>query len=422
MKLLYLANIRVPTEKAHGLQIMQNCEAFADVGAQVTLWTARRFNTTEMRGKDPFDFYGVSHNFVLRRIPCLDLMPLVRERTDALARLIFYLQLLTFTLASLIEALFSSADVYYSRDPLVILALGLVKPSQALAYEAHDLAVGRWGRWLQGQVVRRAGTIVPITAALRDDLIERMNKDLNHLSEAAGAEGTENLGDLRASAVQKFFVAHDGIRQARFAHVPEQAEARRMLGWPETAFIVGYVGRLHTLTMDKGVGVLVDALSQVKGAWLAVVGGPDDMAEALRQRWQALGLDEARFLYAGQVLPDRVPLYLSAFDLCAMPHPFTAHFARHTSPIKLFEYMASQRAIVASNLPGFAEVVADGDSALLVPPGDAAALAAAILRLKDDPALRQRLSATAYTEVMAHYTWEARARGILAKIQKPVLY
>ena len=49
MKLLYLANIRLPTEKAHGLQIMQNCEAFADVGAEVTLWCARRVNTPELR-------------------------------------------------------------------------------------------------------------------------------------------------------------------------------------------------------------------------------------------------------------------------------------------------------------------------------------------------------------------------------------
>jgi len=409
MKLLYLANIRVPTEKAHGLQIMQNCEAFADSGVQVTLWVARRFNTPAMRGADPFVYFGVKPNFALRHISCLDLMPLVRERTDPLARLIFYLQLFTFTLVSLVGALFSRADVYYSRDPLVVLALSLVKPWRTLAYEPHDLAVGRFGRWLQGQVVQRAGTVIPITAALRDDLIERVAKDFYH----RGTADTEK----RDSLSQKFLVAHDGIRQERFAHSPEQAEARRMLGWPEDGFIVGYVGRLHTLTMDKGVGVLVDALSEVEGVCLAVVGGPDDMAEALRHRWRTLRLAEARFLYAGQVLPDRVPLYLSAFDVCAMPHPYTAHFARHTSPIKLFEYMASQRAIVASNLPGFAEVVTDGESALLVPPGDARVLAAAILRLRDNSALRQELASTAYRQVMADYTWEARAKRILEKIQ-----
>src|SRR4051812_30948237 len=77
MKLLYIASIRLPTEKAHGLQIVQNCEAFADAGAAVTLWVARRFNTAELRAVgDVWAHYGVKRNFVLRRIPCIDLLPL----------------------------------------------------------------------------------------------------------------------------------------------------------------------------------------------------------------------------------------------------------------------------------------------------------------------------------------------------------
>jgi glycosyltransferase involved in cell wall biosynthesis len=67
-------------------------------------------------------------------------------------------------------------------------------------------------------------------------------------------------------------------------------------------------------------------------------------------------------------------------------------------------------------LPSTAEVVKDGVSALLYPPGDAAALGAAIIRLRDDPALRQQLASAAYAEVMAHYTWSARAQAILAKV------
>jgi glycosyltransferase involved in cell wall biosynthesis len=168
------------------------------------------------------------------------------------------------------------------------------------------------------------------------------------------------------------------------------------------------------------VGTLVEALRQVDGAALALVGGPDDMAEALRRQWLEAGLSEARFLYAGHVRPEHVPLYLSAFDVCAMPFPWTDHFAYYASPIKLFEYMASRRAIVASDLPAFAEVVQDGESALLVPPSDVDALAAAIKRLRDNPALRARLADCAYERVMAHYTWAARAEAILEHISLAV--
>ncbi|MBZ0290848.1 MAG: hypothetical protein K8I30_24690, partial [Anaerolineae bacterium] len=70
-KLLYIANIRMPTEKAHGLQIAQNCEAFADAGAEVELWVAQRVNTSELGAvKDIWTHYGIKRNFTLRRIPC----------------------------------------------------------------------------------------------------------------------------------------------------------------------------------------------------------------------------------------------------------------------------------------------------------------------------------------------------------------
>jgi glycosyltransferase involved in cell wall biosynthesis len=339
--------------------------------------------------RDPWVYYGVKSNFSLRRLPCLDLLPLVPERTDFAARAIFTLQLATFTLVALVMALFARADVYYSRDALLLLALSLIKRRQRLVYEVHSLAQGRGGSWMQRMVLKRCGSVFATTRRLADDLIGR------------GADPART------------HVAHDGVRAQRFANPPSQAAARSAVGWSASAFIVGYVGRLQTMAMDKGVGLLVEALAKNDDVSVALVGGPDEMAEAFRQRWVELGQSAERFLYAGQVTPERVPLYLSAFDVCAMPFPWTEHFAYYASPIKLFEYMAARRAIVASNLPSTAEVLADGESGLLVPPSDVDALAAAVARLHDDPALRERLAARAYELVMARYTWAARARYIL---------
>jgi glycosyltransferase involved in cell wall biosynthesis len=384
-RLIYLANNRLPTEKAHGLQIVQMCEALADAGYEVTLVAPRRANTAEMRTAAPlWEHYGVKRNFAFRRLPCLDLFPLFPRYHVALL-----VQTITYLLALLIWRLVHRADVIYTRDLFLGFAVALGRTK--LVYEVHQTHQSRVGCGMQGFTARRAYNVA-IT---------------NHLAE-----------HLRALGADRILVAHDGIRAARFASVPDQAQARAALGWPGDAFIVGWVGRLHLMGVDKGVGLLIEALKRIEGVSLAVVGGPDDRVEALRRAWIAAGLDPARFLASGQVPPDRVPLYLSAFDVCAMPHPWTEHFAYNTSPIKLFEYMASQRPIVASDLPGFAEVLSDGESALLVPPGDAAALAGAIQRLRSDSSLRERLAVRAYALVMERYTWQARAEAIRQFVEK----
>ncbi|MBL8164479.1 MAG: glycosyltransferase family 4 protein [Anaerolineae bacterium] len=393
-RLLYIANVRLPTEKAHGLQIMQNCEAFADAGTHVTLWTAMRKNRRELRGiNDIWTHYGVKRNFERISLPTLDLLLLVPS-VGLLARLAFHVQQTTFVLAVLLRAAFVRADVYYSRDAITLLVLSLIKPRRALVYEAHTMPATGGGRWLRRLTLRRCEAVVAVTRRLGDDLIR------------LGAEA------------ERVHVAHDGIRAERFAELPSQADARVQLGWPKEAFIVGYVGRLQTMAQDKGVGLLIEALRTVEGATLALVGGPDDLADQFGQAWRAGGLAAERFINAGQVSPDRVPLYLAALDVCAMPFPWTEHFAYYASPMKLFEYMASGRAIVASDLPSTAEVVSDGETALLYPPGDAAALSAAICRLRDDTALRDRLGQAARETVMLHYTWAARAGFILGHLQE----
>jgi glycosyltransferase involved in cell wall biosynthesis len=393
-RLIYIANIRLPTEKAHGLQIVQNCEAFAEAGADVSLWAAARQNTPELRAVDDvWAHYGVARNFRLRRLPTLDLMALASERDTAWSRLVFRLQMTTFALSMLLGALFTRADVFYSRDALVIALLSLFKPRRALAYEAHSRAKGRAGLTLQRRALRHA-TVFATTARLRDDLI------------ALGADA------------RRVHVAHDGVRRARFAHLPDRADARRQLGWPLEPFIAGYVGRLHTMAMDKGVGQLVDALAQSDGAALALAGGPDDQAEALRARWREHGLPDDRFLYAGQIAPERVPLVLAALDAAVMPFPWTEHFAWYASPIKLFEYMAAGCAIVATDLPSTAEVVTDGETALLVPPSDVEALAAALERLRADPALRAQLGSAARALALREHTWAGRAAYILSALEE----
>ncbi|MCY3914928.1 MAG: glycosyltransferase [Chloroflexi bacterium] len=393
-KLLYISLMRLPTEKAHGLQIMQNCEAFADAGCDVTLWVARRWNSREMRAvADPYAYYGVRANFKIRRIPCIDVFPFF-PAGSAGARFAFYVLQLSYALVCLLLLLFTRADIYYSRDEFVLSLALRLKAKSSLAYEVHQFAASGRGAALQRHAVANVGSVIAITPPLQADLIR-----------------------LRGADPSRVIIAHDGIRRARFDQLPDQASARQQIGWRQEAFIVGYVGRLHTLGLDKGVGTLVEALASIDGVCLAVVGGPADMADALRRRWLALGAPLERFLYAGQVLPDEAPRYLSAFDVCAMPLPSSARFSHYASPLKLFEYMAAGRAIIASDLPSWSDVVTDEETALLLPPSDVAAWSEAIDRLRLDGDLRTRLGGHARQRAIERYTWDVRAARILAHIR-----
>ena len=111
------------------------------------------------------------------------------------------------------------------------------------------------------------------------------------------------------------------------------------------------------------------------------------------------------------VAPTEVADLLRGADVLVLPNPPSAISTQFTSPLKLFEYMAVGRPIVASDLPAIREVLEDNVTALLVPGGDAAAIAAAVRRLIDDPALAARLARGAALAVR-DYSWDRRAERI----------
>jgi glycosyltransferase involved in cell wall biosynthesis len=388
-RLIHAANNRLPTEKAHGLQIVQMCEALADTGYAVTLVTPRRINTPEMRAVGSlWDHYGVAQNFEFRRLWCLDLLPLFPR-----FRFAFFTQSITYLVRLLIWLLRQQVDVLYTRDLLVGAALALAHPRTTLVYEVHQVHSSWLGQRVQGFLARRA-RVVAVTG---------------HLA-----------GHMRALGAPRVLVAHDGFRAARFADVPSRAQARAELGIPLEAFVVGYVGQLHTMEMPKGLDTLVEAIARAVNTGaeidLLLVGGPEDSAAALRDQWAAQGLPPLRLHTTGQVAPDVVPRTMAAMDVGVMPLPWTEHFAYHASALKLFEYMAAGCAVVASDLPSTAEVLRSGETGWLVPPGDAPALAEALQRLYADRDLCRRLSENARNDVQ-QYTWSARAARIRAFIE-----
>jgi glycosyltransferase involved in cell wall biosynthesis len=159
--------------------------------------------------------------------------------------------------------------------------------------------------------------------------------------------------------------------------------------------------------------LVIEALGSpaLSGAHLVLVGeGP--AVPALVEQARRAGV-EARLHLAGPRPHDRVPALLPAFDVALVPaiNPYA-------SPLKLFEYMAAGLAVVAPDQPNLREVLADGENALLFPPGDGPALAAALGRLARAPELRARLGRSARASVeQRDLTWRANARRVVAAVE-----
>ncbi|MEK9164705.1 MAG: glycosyltransferase family 4 protein [Chloroflexota bacterium] len=388
MKLAYITNARIPSERANAMQTVQMCAAFAAAGAEVTLYHPARRNLPEFESVDLWDYYGVPRVFTRVVVPCVDLFHLSGGRVW-LERPIFILQAITFALALIRMIARSPADLYYSRDPFALALMAVAMPSsrKRMFFEAHTFpatsAARAFRRWALNHI---AGTVA-ISGALK-----------------------ELYADMGLPP-EKVIAAPDGVNLSRFAAQPSKADARRSLSLPLDKRLIVYTGGLYA---GRGLEELIVAVKELD-ALLVIVGGKDEAA-ARRLKDYAVKVGAANVRFEGHRPPTQVPLYLAAADVLAMP------YSRRTvapggvttdwmSPLKMFEYMAAGRPIVASDLPALREVLRE-DNALLVPPDDANALADGLRRLLADDSLASRLATQARRDVEA-YTWDNRARSIL---------
>jgi glycosyltransferase involved in cell wall biosynthesis len=385
MRLAYITNARLPAERANALQTVHMCAALAGTGAEVTLYYPARRNLPQFAGRDPRDYYGVPHSFDLAPVWCLDWFHLGGRRAW-LERPIFLWQTLTFALALAARLWRAPAGLIYSRDIFVLALVLLALPGarRRMFFEAHTFPGSAPGRWLHRILLGRIGGTVAITAGLRDRL--------------AG------LG----LPVSRLCVAPDGVDLGRYPGL-SRAEARARLGLDPAGALVVYTGHLYEW---KGAQVMAEAAARlgpsVRG--LLVGGLPADVARlraaAASRGWTNLDL-------LGQLPPEQAPLYQAAADVLVLPNSARSEISRtYTSPLKLFEYMAAGRPIVASDLPALREVLNPGN-ALLVPPDNAEAISEACRHLLSDPALAERLAGQARRDV-AQYTWDARAEHVLS--------
>lgn len=200
-------------------------------------------------------------------------------------------------------------------------------------------------------------------------------------------------------------VIGNGVDHRRFTPA-----AHRDTAVPVGRFVVGFAG---TMKPWHGLELLLEAYRrfarECDDAHLLLVGeGP--LRAGLAEHLDRIGLARAA-TFTGAVDAERMPSLLAAMDVATAPYPARDDF--YFSPLKVVEYMASGRPVVASAIGSILSVIEDGVSGLLHPPGDIAAMVRLFGRLHRDHGLRTRLGAAARAGVLARHTWDHVAGQIL---------
>ncbi len=244
------------------------------------------------------------------------------------------------------------------------------------------------GRFLveaETETCRRADHVLVITDALREEMVAR--------------------GIPR----EKMTVVPNGVRVEEFTPVARDEELAEELGLTGST-VIGYLGGFPhyegLLLLMRAVADLRRRRSDVRV--LMVGDGPQD--RALRRAVDELGIGDI-VTFTGRVPHDAIPRYLSVTDIAPFPR-LPLPVCELISPMKPYEAMAMEKAVVVSDVAALKQIVQDGRTGLTFAKGDAADLAAKLEMLVADPALRARLGAAARAWVRDKGDWSTIARRV----------
>jgi len=264
-------------------------------------------------------------------------------------------------------------------------------------------------QWVRSRIEDKSAVIEPDGRARRsaraaasvETPIRRARSDAPYQSPELGGETIEPSSNPST----KVHVVPNAVNPHRFgprvkAHQPPSADA----------FVVGFVG---TLKPWHGLPVLADAFiqfhAQNPAARLLIVGdGPE--RDALSSALAARGLSDAVH-FTGAVTPEEIPGWLASMHVAVAPYPALDNF--YFSPLKLFEYLAAGLPTVASRIGQVTELLREGETGLLVTPGDPTSLCSTLARLRADASLRAQLGANGRAYVERHHTWDAAVARLL---------
>ena len=317
--------------------------------------------------------------------------------------------------AALAQVATQIVRAYRPHPKMLAKSLALIPKALAIAQDAR-----RWGAThvhaefaghpaTVAWIGRRLGGLPYSVSCRAHDIFRTQALLAEKLGEAAAVRTVSSFGraflqrSVKGMRNRDIRVIHSSVDVARIAPIETL---------PSIApFRILYVGALEP---KKGVEHLLDALSQVGdrlGDWRLDLIGSGPEAAALRTQAATLG-DKVRF--RGSQPFEAVAAAYAEASVCVAPSVIGPDGRQEGIPNVMIEALAYQRPAITTNISGIPELIRDGDTGLLVPPADAAALAAALVRIRDDPAAALAMATRGRAHVAAEFDLPANARRQLA--------
>ena len=380
-KLIYVSHWRYPSAKVNPRVAMRTCEEFARKGYDTELWIPRRRNP-QFRGMDPFAYHRIERNFAMKRLPVLDLYGILPGDAP------FFLMVGTFAVSVFSYALLrgiARSAIFYSLDLRDMVLLHLADAH--VFYEIHDYYKTPV-HWLNRFCFLRARGIIT-TNRLKLEAIEK------------------EFARPAATMLHK----PNAVDTSVFRTDISRSDARKALNLPQDQTIILYCGQV---LLWKGVGTLLASHEYMRPGEFIYFNVGGDEKGALKEFKQKYSETGARNIVIAEGQTHSViPLWLRAADVLVLPNTAKDNASKYeTSPVKLFEYMASGRPIVSSDLPSIRNVV-DESMVWFFEPDNPQSLAGqvhAAINEKDAAAKKSRRA----QDEAEKYTWDRRFTDIIS--------
>lgn len=378
MKLYYIANARMPHKKAYAIQIAKMCEAFIEEGVDLELIIPRQKGMVE----DIKDYYKLRPSLRVTRLPSFDLY--------ARGRWGYFLSGVSFTISyfayMLLKRCQGKRGIIYTIDMDTFSFVVSTFLGMPCFLETHG---GKAKSRINKIFFKHVNGVIVINTIIKQQIAKVMSFPEN-----------------------KMLIWPNGIDLELFHSIPKN-DARRSLSLPQEAKIVMYCGRFYGW---KGLDVLIDAAKELpQNIFVYIVGGTKDEFLSVAKR------NELPFnmVFVGGKSYTEVPVWLSAADtllVLGTKHDTQSYY--YTSPMKVFEYLAMGRTIVASRTPAIQDIVSDEEVVFYEPDNPKDLAQKMELAVSSSEAMDKKIAAAVIKA--KDFTWEKRAKDILEFIKKNI--